>query len=185
MLKTLDSVTRSVERCSAVTHRLLGFTRSVNSREQSIDISHLLREVLSFTGKEALHRNITIHGLFSEETPSIKSERSKLEQIFLNIVNNAFAAVSDGGRIDIGAKQAGPGWVEVTIADDGEGIEEEMLAHVFEPFFSTKGGFGTGLGLSITYELVQQLGGRIEIESKIGKGTKVTVMLPTSPANER
>jgi signal transduction histidine kinase len=181
ILRNLQSITRSVERCGNVTHRLLGFTRSKESRAESLDLADLLQEVLDFTGKEAAHRNIMVETRVAEGTPPVLADRGQLQQIFLNIVNNAFAAVPDGGRIDLIVDSTRAGWITVAVKDNGVGIPEDKLPHIFEPFFSTKGEFGTGLGLSITYDLVQKSGGRINISSKLGEGTAVTVELPTSP----
>jgi signal transduction histidine kinase len=179
--RNLESITRSVERCGNVTHRLLGFTRSKESRAESLDLADLLQEVLDFTGKEAAHRNIVVETQVARGTPPILADRGQLQQIFLNIINNAFAAVPDGGRIDLIVDSLRAGWITVVVKDNGVGVPEDKLPHIFEPFFSTKGEFGTGLGLSITYDLVQKSGGRINISSKLGEGTAVTVELPTSP----
>ena len=84
----------------------------------------------------------------------------------------------DGGKINLYIQVGNPREVSVIIKDNGSGISEENLANIFEPFFSTKGEFGTGLGLSITYGLVQKLGGRIEVQSKLDEGTSFTVTLP-------
>jgi two-component system NtrC family sensor kinase len=93
--------------------------------------------------------------------------------------NNAFAAVTDGGHIDIAARQEGKGAVAIKFSDDGCGIPKEELGRVFEPFFSTKTGQGgTGLGLSITYNLTQEIGGQISVESEVGMGTSFIITLP-------
>jgi len=179
-VKSLDSIIRSVERCGSVTHRLLGFTRSMEATSESIDLAELLQEVLGFTGKEAVHRNITVETHFTPDAPSVRANRGQLQQVFLNIINNAFAAVEHGGRVDLIIEVPRPNRVRVTVRDDGVGIPEDKLPYVFEPFFSMKGKFGTGLGLSITYDLVQKMGGRIDISSKLGDGTAVTVELPAA-----
>jgi signal transduction histidine kinase len=174
----IDSIINSVERCSVITHRLLGFARHIDVRSESIDLSQFIEEVLGFIGKEALYRNIAVSMDVADDIPLIKSDRGRLQQVFLNVLNNAFAAVDDGGRIDISVEPASPDRVFVTIADDGCGIPPENLRAVFEPFFSTKGEKGTGLGLSITYGLVQKLGGNISVKSEVNKGTSFTITLP-------
>jgi two-component system NtrC family sensor kinase len=98
--------------------------------------------------------------------------------VFLNILNNAMAAVEDCGKIEIGMVRSGPNAVEVSVRDDGVGIPAENLGRIFEPFFTTKKSSGTGLGLSITYGVVQKLGGLIRVESKEGEGACFTVELP-------
>jgi signal transduction histidine kinase len=184
-LSCLDWITKSVERCGGVTHRLLGFTRRMETDGEPIDLAELLRDVLGFTGKEATHRNITITTHFADDTPHVVGDRGPLQQVFLNIINNAFAAVRDGGTIELAVRSPRPGWVAASVRDDGKGIPEDQLPFIFEPFFSTKGKFGTGLGLSITYDLVQRMGGRIDIRSKLGEGTTVHVELPASVKSSR
>jgi len=174
----VDSILYSVERCGVITHRLLGFARHIDVRSEPIDLGNFLQEVLGFLGKEAQYRNITVNMNVADQLPVIESDRGRLQQVFLNVINNAFAAVQDGGRIDISAKPSTPDRVAVTITDDGCGIPPENLRAVFEPFFSTKGDKGTGLGLSITYGLVQKLGGEISVESGVNKGTSFTITLP-------
>jgi len=178
MLELLDSVLRSAERCGGITHRLLGFAKHMHVQTETIELSHLLQEVLGFLEKEAEYRAIQVDFDFPEESTSIESDRGQLQQVFLNIINNAFAAVDDGGRIQLGITEANPESVSVWIQDDGVGIPEDHLNHIFDPFFSTKGGKGTGLGLSITYGIVQKLGGEVTVQSKVGIGTRFIVTMP-------
>jgi two-component system NtrC family sensor kinase len=144
----------------------------------NIDLDELLKDVLSFLEREASYRSIKIDFNYPEEPPTIVSDRAQLQQVFLNIINNAFAAMEDGGHLEIGIEGAGDNAVAVSIADDGGGISEDNMAHIFDPFFTTKKGSGTGLGLSITYGIVQKLGGQITVKSKVGEGTCFTVTLP-------
>jgi two-component system NtrC family sensor kinase len=178
MIDLVDSVLKSAERCGGITHRLLGFARHMDVHQETIDLDGLLKEVLSFLEKEASYRNLQVTFAYPDAPPSIVSDRGQLQQVFLNIINNAFAAVDDGGRIEIGITPVGTGEVAVSVTDNGVGIPEAQLARIFDPFFTTKKGGGTGLGLSITYGIVQKLGGRIEVESTVGKGTRFTVTLP-------
>ncbi|MBF0481521.1 MAG: two-component sensor histidine kinase [Desulfovibrionaceae bacterium] len=174
----IDSVLRSVERCSAITHRLLGFARHIDVKLESIHLDELIGEVLEFLGKEAQYRNIAVSVQADPELPPIESDRGQLQQVFLNIVNNAFAAMNDGGRLEIILKPQQADRVAVTISDTGCGIPKENLEKIFDPFFSTKKEKGTGLGLSITYGIVQKLGGKIDVRSQVGHGTSFTVILP-------
>jgi two-component system, NtrC family, sensor kinase len=178
VLELVESVIRSAERCGTITHRLLGFARHMEVRREPIDLDELLVEVLGFLEKEASYRNITVDFAFPETPPRIVSDRGQLQQVFLNIINNAFAAVDDHGRIEIGVREVEGDRVAVWIADDGVGIAEEHLSRIFDPFFTTKKGAGTGLGLSITYGIVKKLGGDIAVESTVGEGTRFTVTLP-------
>jgi two-component system NtrC family sensor kinase len=178
LLGLVESILRSVQRCSQVTHRLLGFAKRMEVRQEPIDLKELLTEVAGFQNTDIVHRNIILNFSFQENLPRIESDRGQLQQVFLNIINNAIAAVDDGGRIDVSASASDNNSVSVSIADNGSGISEENLKHVFEPFFSTKGEFGTGLGLSITRDIVEKLGGEIGVQSELGKGTRFLVTLP-------
>lgn len=185
LVALVDSVLRSADRCAGVTHRLLGFAKHMEVRRETIEVDGLLLEVLGFLEKEASYRNIRVEFDFPDEPPRIVSDRGQLQQVFLNLLNNAFAAVDDGGRIEIGIAHRDADRIQVWVADDGVGIPEEHLPHIFDPFFTTKKGAGTGLGLSITYGIVQKLGGEIDVQSTVGEGTRFTVTLPrTSPGNE-
>jgi two-component system NtrC family sensor kinase len=104
---------------------------------------------------------------------------SDLQEILLNLINNALAAMANGGRLVITARRSDDGFVCVTVADTGCGIPEAIMHRIFEPFFSTHtASGGTGLGLSITYGLIQEIGGNIQVKSEVGKGTEFSVFLP-------
>ena len=178
LLRISQAVVKSVDRCSAITHRLLDFAKRMDPLTERIDLGPLLEEVLSFQGKEADYRQVKINLDVPEDLPAIKSDRGQLQQVFVNILSNAFAAVDEGGRVDIVSTQEDENTVAVTISDNGPGIPEEHMGRIFEPFFSTKGEYGTGLGLSITFGIVQKLGGQIEVQTTPGQGTSFTVRLP-------
>lgn len=178
IIGSVNTILNSVERCSTITHRLLGFAKRMDINEEVIDLESLLKEVTGFLEREASLRNIKINYNIAENLPSINSDRGQLQQVFINIFTNAYYAVKEGGQIDICASQINDQLLEITIADNGVGISEENLEHIFEPFYTTKGKYGTGLGLSITYGIVEKLGGTISVKSKLGEGTSFTVQLP-------
>jgi signal transduction histidine kinase len=116
----------------------------------------------------------------SDENLEIETDLGKLQQILLNLINNAFQAVDSGCWVDIHASHIGPDTVGITISDNGCGMPQDNLTKIFEPFFTTKErGKGTGLGLAITYGLVKKLNGNISVESKEHEGTTFTITLPT------
>ncbi|MGD8727971.1 MAG: ATP-binding protein [Gemmatimonadales bacterium] len=180
LIGLVNSVLNSAERCGGITHRLLGFAKHMEVQRETIDLDVLIKEVLGFLEKEAVYRDIHVDFNIPEDPPTLTSDRGQLQQVFLNIVNNAFAAVDEGGHIEIGIERAGDDTVAVSVTDDGGGIPEEHLSHIFDPFFTTKKAGGTGLGLSITYGIVQKLGGQISVRSRVGEGTCFTVTLPVS-----
>ncbi len=179
LLSLADSIMNSVSRCATITRRLLRFARNDDSRPEPAAVGQVVEEVLGFLNKEAQYRGLDIEVDIPDQLPPIVTFRSRLQQILLNIINNAFAAVPDCGTIVIKARDTGSGNIEIQIRDNGAGIAAENIGRIFEPFFSTKTDRGgTGLGLSITYNLVQELGGSIRVESRVGEGTAFTVSLP-------
>jgi two-component system NtrC family sensor kinase len=172
------AILQSVDRCRTITQRLLGFARRMEVSIQMLSLNDVIEEVLGFLEKEALHRNVDLQLNLALDLPRIASDRGQLQQVFLNILNNAFDAVQDGGRVAITSFEVDVDTVGVTIQDNGQGMSQETLAHIFEPFFTTKKGYGTGLGLSITYGIIKKLGGDIKIKSQLGAGTTFTVFLP-------
>ena len=177
----LRSINVSVKRGRTITHRLLGFARQMYVTTDVIDINALMREVLSFLDNEAVRRNININLDLMEDLPTIESDRGQLQQVFMNIINNAMDAVNSQGEIGISTWLKDEETVGVKIRDNGCGIRQDKLKRIFEPFFTTKArDKGTGLGLSITYGIVAKLGGKISVESKVNKGTTFTIELPRS-----
>ncbi len=182
LLGLVEAILKSVERCSRITRRLLRFARHSAGRREELQIGEVIEEVLGFLAKEAEHRSIRVSVAVAPQTPPILADRGRLQEIFLNLINNAFAAMEDGGRLEIEARPA-EGGLQVRVADDGCGIPAADLQRIFEPFFTTKAETGgTGLGLSITYGLVKDAGGRIEVSSAPGKGTEFRLFFPqTAP----
>ena len=174
-----DTVQRSVERCGVITKRLLGFAQHLSVRMEPVCLKEVIEDVLVFLNKEAAYRSIQVTVNVPDDIPMFQTDRGKLQQIFLNIVNNAFSAMNDGGHLDICAYVQDDGQLAIRFADDGCGIPEQDLERIFEPFFSTRKEVGgTGLGLSITYGLAQEIGGDIDVESRPGEGARFTVVLP-------
>lgn len=177
----VQAITQSVERCRAITHRLLGFAKRMDVQIEVLDVNEVVQETLGFLEKEAMHRNVNLRVSLAEDLPRIASDRGQLQQVFLNILNNAFAAVKDGGLIIITTWEKDLDWIGISFQDDGAGMSEDTLKHMFEPFFTRKKGTGTGLGLSITYGIIKKLGGDIEVQSKLGEGSRFVVFLPKRP----
>jgi signal transduction histidine kinase len=180
LLENIDYILEAVERCGTITRQLLGFARKFDVKIQKVNLNEVISDVLIFHNKEAEYRNINVYVDVSKDIPEIETDRGKLQQILLNLVNNAFQAVDNGCILDISASPAGADKVSITISDNGCGMPEEKLVKIFEPFFTTKErGTGTGLGLTITYGLVKKLHGDISVESKENEGTTFTITLPT------
>ena len=180
----IASLEDAVNRARVITHRLLGFARRMDVPLQMVQVNDVVREVIGFLEKEASYRGIRIEQELAPDLPLVSSDTGQLQQIFLNILNNAIDAVERDGRIQIVTRQAEGGALLVDVKDDGPGMAPDVLKKIFDPFFTTKKGAerrGTGLGLSITYGLVKRLGGRIEVRSAVGNGTVFRVAFPVPP----
>jgi two-component system NtrC family sensor kinase len=186
LIGLVDSIISSVDRCGTITKRLLGFARHMDVSIQPVNLREVIHEVLGFLEKEAEYRSITVSVDVPDDIPQFESDRGKLQQIFLNLVNNAFAAMKEGGRLDINVRRKDEDSISATVSDTGCGILEADINRIFEPFFSTKTKKGgTGLGLSITCGLVQEIGGDIDVHSEVGKGTSFIITLPLKPKKKR
>jgi two-component system NtrC family sensor kinase len=182
-LSELTGLEDAVGRARIITHRLLGFSRRMDVHLQAVQVNDVIREVIGFLDKEAWYRGIRIEQELDPKLPPIVSDTGQLQQIFLNIINNAIDAVERGGWIQL-TSQLVEATVQVDVRDNGPGIPPEALKKIFEPFFTTKTSgdrHGTGLGLSITYGLVKKLGGQISVHSQEGSGTVFRVGFPVGP----
>jgi two-component system NtrC family sensor kinase len=172
-----------VERAKKVIHRLLGFARRMEPVQEQVDINTTLHETIDFLENESRFRNIDIQLDPYPHLPTIMSDSSQLQQVFLNIINNAIDAIGKGGEILVRTSfLSSSNEIMIEIVDNGPGIPKENLGKIFDPFFTTKEvGKGTGLGLSIVYSIVEKLGGRIMVASEEGQGTTFTIYLPAKP----
>ncbi|HKZ56142.1 MAG TPA: ATP-binding protein [Thermodesulfovibrionales bacterium] len=181
LLALINGIFDSVNRCSTITHRLLGFARRMETTHEVLDLNDIVKEVIGFLEKEILFRNIRLELNLAEGLPKIESDKGQLQQVFLNIINNAVDAIEEGGLIEVSTRVKDKNTVLVSIRDTGSGIPKDKLKSIFEPFYTTKEkGEGTGLGLFISYGIIKKLGGIVLVESEVNKGTTFTVELPIS-----
>ncbi|GAB7026982.1 two-component system sensor histidine kinase NtrB [Geotalea toluenoxydans] len=177
----LEILLKEADRLNRVVENFLGLASPVRVEQNRCDIMLELRELVEFTTAEALSMGVKVR-LEPAEIPPIKGDTEKLRQVFLNLLMNALQATGNGGEVVISA--VGPlhtsenqPVIELSFADNGQGIDQEMLEQIFQPFFTTKKR-GTGLGLAITQKIVESHGGTIRVTSTKGKGTTFTVTLP-------
>jgi signal transduction histidine kinase len=173
-----------VERLAKVVKNLLRFSRRGSQGEtDSADINDIVEQTLELIERQMVCNNISVS--FSKDTalPPLTVNAGELQQVFLNMMLNSFQAMKpSGGSLEI-VTRANDGNVEVIFSDTGPGIASENIAHIFEPFFSTKPeGEGSGLGLSVSYGIVQGHGGQIDVESRPGFGARFTISLPLPQA---
>ena len=176
-----------VQRCKRITHNLLRFSRRTRSLIEQVDVNQFLREVVELMEREACSVGIRFFADLQDDLPTILSDPSQLQQVFLNLITNAIDAHDEkgSGSIHIRTRSGGEAGIEVAIADTGAGIPPTHMSKIFDPFFTTKPvGKGTGLGLSICYSIVQQLGGKIAVRSEPGKGSEFTLFFPLRPPSK-
>jgi two-component system, NtrC family, sensor kinase len=175
---SISKIEEHVDRARKITHRMLGFARRMEPRLDDVEINRVLDQTIDILANHASINEIEIHKNFADRLPIIASDQSQLQQVFMNLINNAIDAIGKDGNIDV-RTQLDKKWIRVIIEDDGPGIPEPVQKKIFDPFYTTKpNGKGTGLGLSISYNIIEKLGGRVSVDSTLGKGTTFTVSLP-------
>jgi two-component system NtrC family sensor kinase len=179
-LSYLGIMERETERCSTIVRNLLDFARQREpSLKPDVDINAVVEEALSLLANQIALQEITLEKKFNQ-LPPIMADPMQLRQVFLNIILNACEAMNNEGALTVTTalsnkrKKA----VRVEIADSGVGIDEKDLPKIFDPFFTSKEK-GTGLGLSVVYGIINSHQGTIEVASKAGEGTTITITLPT------
>jgi len=192
LLSALSAVETATKRGTALTSQLLTFARRQSVNPRSINFAkriEAIQEVLNAGLGSAVRLAFDI----DRATWAIQADISELETALLNLVINARDAMPDGGTVTIGARnvtQSDPPhdgeFVAITVADTGLGIPPDVVDRIFEPFFTTKPmGKGTGLGLSQVHGFAHQAGGTVTVESELGMGTEVTILLPRAPPEQR
>ena len=179
--KDMAVIYKEAQRAADVAKNLLIFARKREPTRQPTDINSTIREVLQLRAYEEKVNNIQVNTRFAHELPKVMADYSQLQQVFLNIIINAEAAMleaNNGGILTVTTQKVN-GTIKVSFTDNGPGIAKENLERVFDPFFTTKDvGKGTGLGLSLCHGIVAQHGGKIYARSKLGKGATFVVELP-------
>lgn len=180
--KAIGKIETAIERARRITHQLLGSVQRQEATVVEVHLPALVAETLELLQREIANRNVSVERETAAEAETIWSDPYQLRQVLINLLSNAVQASADGGRIDVRLKLQGDG-IALEIADTGKGIPKENLEKVFEPFFSTKPpGQGTGLGLFVTRGIVEKLGGRITVQSRLGAGACFRVALPKQHA---
>lgn len=185
----VDNVEHSATRINNIVSGLREFGRKKDHITlRRIDLKKVIERVVTICQGEINKRVKSFEVNVSERLPLIKTDPEIMEQILINLLINAAQAADKKNswvKLDVGSKNPGEGYLALEVSDNGCGISDEDRKRIFDPFFTTKSPQeGTGLGLSITYSLIEGLGGRIEVESEMEKGTTFTVMLPTTKAED-
>ncbi|CAB1083831.1 Sensor protein of zinc sigma-54-dependent two-component system [Olavius algarvensis Delta 1 endosymbiont] len=176
--QTADIMIQEVDRLNRVVSQLLEFARPVSISAQPTSVKDLVDDSLELIRQQARDRQITIDSRNTAKLDEIKLDPDRLNQVLLNLNLNALEAMEPGGKLQIDVFDSdGTRELAIRISDTGQGIAEADLPKIFDPYFTTKSS-GTGLGLAIAHNIVEAMGGTIEVKSEVGKGTVFTLRLP-------
>lgn len=166
---------QELDRTQTIINNLLSLARPNSHEVGEIDLTVLLQEITEFMKPYSHYSNIEIMKDIGEGL-CLKADPHELRQVIVNLVKNGIEAMPNGGSIFIQATKV-KGFVQIQLKDEGVGMDEKQLSRIGRPYYSTKEK-GTGLGLMICFEIIQRMNGKILVESKVGKGTKFTILLP-------
>ena len=181
--KDINNINSEASRAIDVVRNLLAFARKQPSVKRPTQINKIINDVIRLRHYEQTVNNVNTVTMLDPDLPEIMVDNVQIQQVFLNLVLNAeysMAQAHHKGQLDIESSTSN-GKVAVSFTDDGEGIKEQDITRIFQPFFTTKEvGVGTGLGLSLSYGIISRHGGTISVNSKYGTGTTFIVELPIS-----
>lgn len=177
-LKTIDE---EIFRCKRIIAALLDFSRGRRPEVRETDLNQLAEKAADLVGHQIKLKQVSLAVALEPSLPHVTADDGQLRQCLLALLINALDATGSGGRITLSSGRAAEGRVALAVEDTGAGIPREHLDKIFNPFFTTKPvGQGTGLGLSICHGIVAAHGGEILVSSEVGRGTRMTVLLPTA-----
>ncbi|HEY0322636.1 MAG TPA: ATP-binding protein [Pyrinomonadaceae bacterium] len=191
----LETISAQIERIERIVREMMDRTRPTLPALAPVDLNALLVRIFDATAPALDARNVQLETELSEDLPQISGDADRLQQVFINLINNALDAMPEGGTLSVrtctplsdeaeaasvndGTEREAAAFVFVEFADTGCGMTEELRVRIFDPFYTTKGtGHGTGLGLVVVRQVTREHGGDIEVESERGKGTRFRLKL--------
>lgn len=168
---------QEIDRINSIVNDLMYIGKPKVIKFEKASIEEIIAYTLSITQQQAERQNVTVETIMAGPLPPLDCDDKQLKQVFINLIKNAIEAMPEGGRIEIRVKVIEKLKMSVSIQDEGDGIADENILNLGEPFFTTKTD-GTGLGLMVTNQIIKDHLGEFNINSVLGKGTKVEVMLP-------
>ena len=184
---SVKQITVQIDRCAKITQGILKFARRKEATVDLIDLRTFVPEVIGMVSGKARVDGIELQKRIAETTPPINGDPAELQQILVNLLNNAIDAIvtqhgSQGGKLTVDLTCIN-GTVDLSISDNGCGISPDNMEKIFTPFFTTKPvGQGTGLGLSVCFGIIDRMGGKIDVKSEQKKGTTVRISFPAATA---
>ena len=182
---SLEKISLHVERARKIIYNMLSYARKMEPHLEDINVNDVVNQTVTFLDNMARINDIEIETDLQPDLPIIAGDQAKLQQVFLNLINNAMDAIGKDGRVHVRTGNENS-HITVDIHDDGPGIPKALQRKIFDPFFTTKQeGNGTGLGLWICFDIVQNMGGTIRLESAEGEGSTFSVALPIVPPQKK
>jgi two-component system, NtrC family, sensor kinase len=189
--RALVQIRTQGRRCKEITQKLLSFACKTDARVQELQLNEIIRELLTLSEHRAKFSNIIFETHLQKDLPTVRASLGEIQQVLLNLINNALDAMEKSGGILKISSSVEPDsilkgdHVSIAISDNGSGIPSGDLDRIFDPFFTTKPvGKGTGLGLSICYGIIKKMGGNIEVRSVVDEGTTFKVKIPIPKAKK-
>jgi two-component system sensor histidine kinase HydH len=176
--KTSEIMIQEVDRLNRVITQLLEFARPPVIQKKRASLQSLIQHSLKMIERQASAKQIQVLCRLPPEIKEVALDPDGINQVLLNLYLNAVEAMDPGGKLSVSlSMDEGSAWIKIMVSDTGSGISKEDLAHIFDPYFTTKQ-TGTGLGLAIVHKIIEAHGGEVRAESEVGRGTTVTVLLP-------
>jgi signal transduction histidine kinase len=184
--KNLETICHETERIARIVQNLLTFSRkSRQEKIETVDVNDVLERTLMLSEHQLTVGNVHVHKEIDPNLPTIMANSGQLQQVFMNLIINAHHAMNDGGDLTVRTGTVPDDRVFVEISDTGCGIAPEDINRIFDPFFTTKEeGKGTGLGLAVSRNIIDNHGGEIGVQSRLGLGTTFRLILPKVPVTE-
>src|SRR6185436_9288470 len=183
----IKTISAQIERIERIVRRMLDKTR-FETELSPLDLNVVLRKLCDAMAPTFDKHNIRVAKAFADKLPLMAGSSDRLQQLFLNLINNSLDAMAEGGEIQIRTALAGrngkPQRIVVDFIDSGSGMTPDVMSHIFDPLYTTKDrGRGTGLGLVIVSQIVAEHGGRVEVASELGKGTRFRLTFAAIPSD--
>ncbi|MBE0584742.1 MAG: GAF domain-containing protein [Desulfofustis sp.] len=180
----LEIIIDETIRCRTIIQELLDFSREREPQKIPTNVNDIIEKTLAILENEFKLNRVKLSKNLAENMPKTMLDGNQIEQVFINLIINSIQALPEGGTVTIISRvNTDKEIVTVEIADDGDGIDQEALDKIFEPFFSTKAK-GTGLGLSVSYGIIHKHQGHIQVDSELGRGTRFLIEIPLIPTDQ-